>query len=75
MPGLRGPDLVNVDLALHKNFAITERIRSQLRLEAFNAFNHANFSTPGTVLGNPAFGVISSTGDPRNVQLALKVSF
>ncbi len=75
IPGLRGPDFVNVDLALHKNFQINERIRTQLRLETFNTLNHANFLNPGTVLGNAAFGVISGTGDPRNVQLAFKLYF
>lgn len=75
IPGLRGPNQANVDLAVHKNFQITERIRTQLRLEAFNSFNRANFGLPGTALGGVGFGVIDSTGDPRNVQLAVKIYF
>jgi len=38
-----GPRLFDTDLALYKNFQPMERLRIQFRLEAFNAFNHANF--------------------------------
>lgn len=72
---MRGPNQATVDLALHKNFQITERIRTQFRLEAFNALNRANFGLPGTNLGGVGFGVIDSTADPRNVQLAVRVYF
>ncbi len=75
IPNLRGPNHVNLDLALHKNFQFTERIRTQLRLEAFNSLNRANFGLPGTVLGGQGFGVIDSTGDPRNLQIAVKIYF
>jgi hypothetical protein len=39
----RGPGNVNSDLALYKNWNAGERVKIQLRLEMFNAFNHANF--------------------------------
>lgn len=77
-----GPGLVQVDLALLKNTPISERIRSQLRLEMYNVLNHHNFAQPNTVLGNPAFGRILSTlgrtlgmGTSRQVQLAIRISF
>jgi hypothetical protein len=38
-----GPNNVDFDLALYKNFQPLERLRVQFRLDAFNAFNHANF--------------------------------
>lgn len=48
---LRRPGAFTVDLAALKRVNITERLIGELRLEAFNAFNHANFllwNTPGT---------------------------
>jgi hypothetical protein len=34
----------NLNLGMYKNTRITERTSLQLRLEAYNAFNHANYS-------------------------------
>jgi hypothetical protein len=75
LPNVRGPANVNFDLSLIKNVAVTERVRAQLRGEAFNAFNNTNFGLPGTALGAADFGVISSAGSARIIQLGLKVSF
>ncbi|HEY2458244.1 MAG TPA: hypothetical protein VGI13_13155 [Candidatus Acidoferrum sp.] len=50
----------------------------QIRLEAFNAFNHAQFFGPAAVNGNissPVFGHIVSAAPPRIVQIATKFSF
>jgi hypothetical protein len=47
---LRGPGLQNWDMSLFKNVSIKERARVQLRLEAFNAFNHAEWGTFNTTL-------------------------
>jgi hypothetical protein len=41
---LYGPWVTNFDLAVQKEFVVKERVRFQLRLDAFNAFNHSNFS-------------------------------
>ncbi|GAC1421164.1 MAG: hypothetical protein NVSMB62_15850 [Acidobacteriaceae bacterium] len=38
-----GPRLVNTDLSLDKNWRVHERVTIQFRLDAFDAFNHANF--------------------------------
>jgi len=75
LPDLRGPGTVNIALSVFKNMPITERFRLQFRAEAFNAFNNVNFSNPGTVFGSTNFGVISSAGAARIVQLALKMYF
>src|SRR5262249_45068627 len=40
---LRGPDLKGFDMTLTKRTAITERIQSEFRFEAFNLFNRPNF--------------------------------
>ncbi len=73
---LRGPGLVNLDFAAHKSFQITERVSAQLRLESFNITNTPAFGPPGTTLGAPStFGIISSSGAPRDNQIGLKVLF
>src|SRR5262249_4609813 len=41
---LRGPGINNWDMSLQKNVAITERAQLRLRIEAFNVFNHTQFS-------------------------------
>jgi hypothetical protein len=45
---LRGPGLQNWDMSLFKNISIKERARIQLRLEAFDVFNHAEWATFNT---------------------------
>lgn len=72
---LRGPNSFITNMSLHRNFTITEKVKLQTRVEAFNVFNKANFLPPGTVLGASGFGVISATEDPRQIQLALRLNF
>jgi len=61
----RGPGRVNLDLALGKSTKIFERLNAQLRLEAFNVFNHAEFQNPDTNIKHGTFGQVTSTYDPR----------
>jgi hypothetical protein len=74
-----GPGFTNADLSLFKSFPLTERAHFEFRAETFNTLNHANFANPfsfysPSTLG--AFGKITSTvGDPRELQLALKLYF
>jgi hypothetical protein len=47
-----------------------------IRLEAFNAFNRANFGVPVRILEAPAFGTSTNTRIPaRMLQIAVKYSF
>jgi hypothetical protein len=71
----RGPGRVNLDLALGKSTKIFERLNAQLRLEAFNVFNHAEFQNPDTNIKHGTFGQVTSTYDPRIVQIALRLDF
>ena len=76
MPNLRGPRATNFDISLFKNMKINERLRAQLRAEAFNVFNHPQFGIPTTGITSNAFGRISSQqNSPRDIQLALKFLF
>lgn len=70
-----GPGAATLDLSLAKQFSITERQAAELRLEAFNSLNHTNFGNPGTTFGSSSFGVISTAGSPRIVQMAIRYRF
>jgi hypothetical protein len=82
-----GPRLWNMDASLFKNFKFNERINAQLRLEAFNVFNHRNNGTPGVFWTAFGFagtncidcsdsGVIRALGAPmRQMQVGLRVTF
>jgi hypothetical protein len=54
--GVRGFDFSQVDLAIRKQFRITEKASVQFRIEAFNALNQANLGDPQAVLSSPQFG-------------------
>jgi Carboxypeptidase regulatory-like domain/TonB dependent receptor len=69
------PGLANLDLSLAKSVRFTERQSMELRFEAFNSLNHTNFGNPGTSFGSSSFGVISSAGTPRIVQMAIRYRF
>ena len=65
-----GPGYIDADISLQKNFPIGEVRRFQFRADLLNAFNHPNFAHP-----NMSTGVINSTQDARQIQLALKFYF
>jgi len=67
---LRGPTLTNVDVALAKTTALTERYKLEFRAEFFNVLNHAEFAQPTVADGtaniqSPTFGEITNTGTFR----------
>ncbi|HEV2834221.1 MAG TPA: TonB-dependent receptor [Pyrinomonadaceae bacterium] len=71
-----GPGYWNVDTAIIKRIRFKERLGLELRLEAFNVFNHTNFSVGNQQdINSPDFGKINSTFDPRILQLAWKFTF
>jgi hypothetical protein len=53
---LRGFSVYQVDLALRRQFRLTERVNLQFRAEAFNLFNNPNFGDPLGDLSTPLFG-------------------
>jgi len=72
---LLGPGIELWDLSAIKNFNMGERARLQLRGEFFNAFNHTSFDGVDQRLGDTTFGQVTSTHDPREIQLGGKVTF
>jgi hypothetical protein len=73
-----GPGINNFDLTLKKGLRFSDARSLEFRVEAFNAFNHAQFYGPASVDGqieNPDFGAIVSAAAPRLMQLAAKYTF
>lgn len=72
---LRAPGYVDEDLAIQKWFTLKERLRLQVAVQMFNAFNHANFGIPAATVGSPNMGLSSSTQGARQMQGALKITY
>jgi hypothetical protein len=73
-----GPGMQNFDASLAKSIRFGESKSLQLRLEAFNVFNHTQFFGPASVNGeitSSAFGQVVRAAPPRLMQAAVKLSF
>jgi hypothetical protein len=72
-----GPDFVNSDCSLIKDFALPRNeMGLNFRAEFFNLFNHPQFGAPVNDINSPGFGAVNSTvNNPRLIQLALKLTF
>jgi len=70
-----GPGFFNLDFSLFKIFQMTERIKAEVRAEAFGVTNTPQFSNPGTTVGSSTFGYITGAGGGRGMQLGFKVAF
>lgn len=78
-----------IDMALRRQFNLTEKLNLQLRAEAFNIFNHPNFGTINNSLTSTTFGQATNMlgsqltglnplyqiGGPRSMQFALIVRY
>ncbi len=72
----RSAPFYQTDLGIHKQFPIvTERIKLDLRAEAFNVLNKVNLGAPNTTLNGGSFGVVNSAYPARQLQLAGKLIF
>jgi len=73
---VRGPGYAVLDLSLLKNVSLGGSRQLQFRVEAYNALNRANLQNPNTTTTSTALGTITAqNGLPRQLQLAVKVSF
>jgi hypothetical protein len=62
---LNNPGRVNFDMAIFKHFALKENMAFEFRAEAFNIFNHPEWSGPGATAGMSCTGgANNSAGDP-----------
>jgi hypothetical protein len=67
-----GPALVSTDLAILKDFRVTELHRLQFRAEFFNLFNQVNFNNPVANLSSATYGRITGAQAGRAIQFGLK---
>ena len=73
---VRGPGYAVVDLGLLKNVSLGGSRQVQLRIEAYNALNRVNLQNPNATPTSTALGTITAqNGLPRQLQLAIRVSF
>ena len=72
-----GPGLQTLDLALQREFSLTEKLRFQFRAEFFNAFNHAVLGgNLDATVQDANFGIANQTRNTeREIQFALKLYF
>ena len=85
-----GPHFFDMDMALFKTFKIGERVQFGVGAQAYNVFNHPNFSNPDNYLGDSTFGQINTMqnmptspygsflgfdSSPRVVQISGKITF
>ena len=72
---VRGPGYRNLDVALMRRIPLRAGRALEVRVEAFNVTNTPPLGAPNGTFGSAAFGTITSAGDPRVFQLALKFIF
>jgi hypothetical protein len=77
---LRGPGYWNVDLGLQKNVSLGGIRELQVRVEAFNVFNHINWSIAGagfTAIDQSATAgrITSMFGRPRQIQFGFRLLY
>jgi len=71
-----GPDFVNTDFSIIKQFPLPREMGLNFRAEFFNLWNHAQFGLPINDINAVGFGAVNSTvNNPRLVQFALKLMF
>ena len=75
---LFGPGFWNVDASFSRNLSLAGGKRIELRVEAFNLFNHSNWANPTVQIGSTSLTngrVTNTVGDPRIMQFAVKYGF
>ena len=72
---LLAPGLVNFDIEVSRFFTLFHETKFEFRVEAFNAFNHANFGVPDGNLQDSTFGQVLSAAAPRILELGAKYEF
>jgi hypothetical protein len=77
VPNIRTGPSRNADIALSKSFQLYERLRLQIRGEAYNVSNTPQYGRADTNVGSATFGQISSTTNAtaRSMQLGARLDF
>lgn len=75
---LRGPGFFETDLSIFRTFSVSERVKFQLRAEALNATNHANFANPTSDTNSGNFGFVTGLYGPnqsRQWRFGMRLNF
>jgi hypothetical protein len=70
-----GPGSVVLNMSLMKNFVIKESRNLEVRVDAQNFLNHANYSTIDTVVNSPTFGQVVGVGSMRKITMSARLRF
>jgi len=74
-PDLRGPAYGNWDMGLTRKQQFGDNVSLALRFEAFNLFNNRNLGVPDGGVTSGTFGQVTSSGQPRNLQIGARLAF
>ncbi len=77
-PDVRAQGVNSVELSMYKQFTIKERVKWQIRADAYNAFNHPWFGQPATTaVNNSNFGKLNAdmNNETRIISLVMKIMF
>ncbi|MGH9914520.1 MAG: TonB-dependent receptor domain-containing protein, partial [Pyrinomonadaceae bacterium] len=72
---IEGPGYINLDGSIFKRVRLTERIRAELRADAFNVSNTPHFNNPDGNFGSSTFGQVTSAFGERLVRFGVRVTF
>jgi len=72
---LGGPNFFGFDASLSRKITIREGWTVEIRADAIDAFNKAQFGNPDTGFGNANFGKVKGAGGARNISLGARLSF
>ena len=72
---LTGPGLASLDVAAVRTLRIADKATIDLRAEAFNLTNRANFDLPQSFSDQPTFGRIQVAAAARQIQFGLRIGF
>jgi hypothetical protein len=72
---IRGPGGLYWDMSFFRDFPLGERVKLQYRLDGSNIFNHTVLTSFNSNVSAANFGAITGTGNPRILQMALRLFF
>ncbi|HEX4170158.1 MAG TPA: TonB-dependent receptor [Bryobacteraceae bacterium] len=72
---IEGPSQFSLNASLGRTFRLTDHFNLDMRLDATNALNHVNYTTWGTTINSPQFGLPVAANAMRSVQTTVRLRF